>query len=237
MKAACFGDYKSFQIQSKQKKTLPICCVSPGICVRIIHKCYHYQMMNNAIRYILFYFIFLGFISFFIYPLLVVLMTVWSSITLLCIKRRSFVELATSDQKLFLTTALIYPLIAALLKLLIIRDLIPHSFYFLNTIEHCLWAFSFTIILTTFFVNIKKKLLPIEHTMLLITVVSTIGIVNEVFEYSIRIIIHLTDQSLFAAYYPDTIKDLCVNIIGSSIGAILMLGFTSHNRKKTVREN
>ena len=90
------------------------------------------------------------------------------------------------------------------------------QYYYSNIIEHIVY----TIIITTLYFYILKTWTK-QKTLLLITNISLInlfGVLNEIIEFFTRT--HTYDQY---NYYSDTIKDLAVNLITTTVITILTI--------------
>lgn len=70
--------------------------------------------------------------------------------------------------------------------------------------------------------HMTRNVGEIQRLVILICLISTIGIANEVFEYILRLGWGLTDPQQFAMYYTDTIIDMLINLVGSLAAGIAL---------------
>lgn len=119
---------------------------------------------------------------------------------------------------LFLFTFL--PLLS-LVKINYEYSLIPGSYYFLNPVEHFYTSFLLTIF--TFLVVRREaiKMNLFMQFLLIIGIINTLGIVNEVVEYIIRARFNYFRED----FYSDTMQDLVINFLGAviAIGIIFLI--------------
>jgi len=109
-----------------------------------------------------------------------------------------------------------YLILESLLKILI--GYTNNTWLVINSLEHFIWSFAFASLLFYPINNYLKGKSQISIIIILISLVCTIGIFNELIEYIPR----SENLSLGFAYYSDTIRDLFLNFIGSAISAILI---------------
>jgi glycopeptide antibiotics resistance protein len=134
-----------------------------------------------------------------------------------------------SLKKCILITGYTYPLIETLIKFMIIRDVIPYSWFLLNRIEYTLWALCMTILIFGYFLKDIKQVSLLKHMLLVCGAIIILGNINEYIEYSLR----LSLVSKFSAYYPDTIYDLSLNMIGALTGYVMLYKLYVHHDKHT----
>lgn len=152
------------------------------------------------------------------------LIVIW---TVIAISVRIFGFLKTTTinfKKLWLFSIFFYTIIETTIRIFISRELIENSWRFLNSLEHFSWM-TFTLILAyPFFYEMLKKLNSFHKFLHLFGFLMTIGIFNEIFEYSIRSHQQIPFDKL-AYYYKDTIYDLSINIPGVIFGMFLIYIF------------
>lgn len=188
------------------------------------------------IKLIIFYASIITVLSFLIYPFLVVLMSIWFYLVIYIFKRNLDRQLLNVIKKIIHYIALAYPLVELGLKFLIIRNVVPYSWSFLNRGEHFMWAFSLTILIYPILYKTHIKLRKSEWLIFSIGLVTIVGVGNELFEYVARLKMGFTDIEHFSVYYNDTIWDLFINFLGSITGSVILLCLTSLHLPPTVVE-
>jgi hypothetical protein len=164
-------------------------------------------------------FVFASIIASFIAPISIIYYFFWliaSALAYLYSKDRlNKIELGS-----FLIISFGYVLVASVLKILFYNDAIDNDYIWFNMVEHLLFSFGFGILLYPFVKSEIQKLdFFITKILLVVGIVNIFGIGNEIFEAIVR---ELSDLSK-AEYYVDTIYDLIMNLIGSSIAGIIIL--------------
>lgn len=136
-------------------------------------------------------------------------------------------KLPYREHNIYLTTVLLYPLIETTVKWMIVKDVIPNSWFLLNRIEHFSWAVAVVIIFLPILIDIYNSLNLWHSLIITLGFICFLGNLNEFLEYLIRLQLNLTNTKRFAAYYPDTIYDMMMNIIGGFTGFLIC-----HNTKQ-----
>ncbi|MBD3329455.1 hypothetical protein GF357_03105 [Candidatus Dojkabacteria bacterium] len=131
-----------------------------------------------------------------------------------------------SLRKFIITISIIYPIIEMTIKFLIFRNIIPFSYWWLNSIEHSLFAIFTTTLLSISLINsslIKTSLLT---ALTSIGIFNVVGILNEILEFGIRLAQNLEK----IGYYYDTLRDLIINLAMSTLTAIIIMLISSKLR-------
>ncbi|MBW4664462.1 MAG: hypothetical protein KME01_09715 [Chroococcus sp. CMT-3BRIN-NPC107] len=131
-------------------------------------------------------------------------------------------RLSSSEHKLYLTTAFVLPIIETWLTWMIQKDIIPYSWFWLNRLEHFFSAISVTIILLPAYITIWHKLKWWQNLVFILGLICLIGNLNEFFEFFLRVCCKPVKYSRFGVYYPNTIYDMGVNLIGGLVGFLLV---------------
>jgi hypothetical protein len=153
------------------------------------------------------YFSALTIFSFFIFSNWTLMLAVWIILILLFWNQAS--KLPQPEGQFFWWTAYLYPLLASWLKWSIINQIISHSWFWLNRIEHFIWSASMVIIFIPLYSAVYKQ----KYWLSLIFMLGFVclwGCFVEFFEFGLRFYI-VGDQKL---YYNDTIFDLATNLGG-----------------------
>lgn len=130
-------------------------------------------------------------------------------------------KLSYQEHNIYLNTALLYPLLETLVKWMIVKDIIPNSWFLLNRIEHFSWAVAIVIIFLPILTDMYKSLTLWQNLIVTLGFICLVGNLNEFLEYLIRLQLNLTNTNRFAAYYPDTIYDMMMNITGGFTGFLI----------------
>lgn len=130
-------------------------------------------------------------------------------------------KLSYQEHNIYLTTVLLYPLLETAVKWMIVKDIIPNSWVLLNRIEHFSWAVAMVIIFLPILTDIYKNLNLWQNLIVTLGFICLLGNLNEFLEYLIRLQLNLTNTNRFAAYYPDTVYDMMMNIIGGFTGFLI----------------
>jgi len=159
---------------------------------------------------------------YFIYPIYSILTLFWFIIYFYLKLKGKYDILNRKEKRSWIFTAYFYPLIEALLKIFIIKSIIPYSWNFINRTEHLIFSIVITLLLYPLMKLTIKKLNSIESFIFIVGLVISIGIFNEFFEYVLRLHYHLTDSFHFSIYYWDTIYDMFMNLLGAIIGFFII---------------
>jgi hypothetical protein len=119
------------------------------------------------------------------------------------------------EKNVFILITFIYPICETIIKISINENFIPYSWFWLNTLEHFIWAFFFTFMI---YFSVKNKLTnqsSLNLVLLLIAFTSLFGNLNEFLEYLLREYWNLSS----IVYYPDTIRDMFMNLVGGTMAA------------------
>lgn len=120
-------------------------------------------------------------------------------------------------------TALIYlyPTLETGIKTLLAIDLFPYSYYWLNRIEHFGWSVAITLLLFPIWVRVRPKISDLTLVCLIVGNITIVGNLNEFLEFGLLINLAKTAQTSY--YYVDSITDMATNLIGSMVGAYIVL--------------
>lgn len=131
-------------------------------------------------------------------------------------------KLSNSERRLYLTTALVFPIVETWLNWMIQKNIVPYSWFWLNRLEHLCSSVGVTIILLPIYINIWHSLKWWQSLVFILGLVCLIGNLNEFFEYFLRVCCKAINYGKFAVYYSDTIYDMGVNLIGGLIGFLIV---------------
>jgi len=130
-------------------------------------------------------------------------------------------KLPEPAHKLFLSVVLIYPLAETAVKWALSQNMIANSWW-LNRLEHTSWALATTILFLPTLINLWQQLSWWQNLVILVGLLCLIGNLNEFFEYWMRAKDGIVDYYKFSQFYPDTIYDMMVNILGAALGFVLL---------------
>lgn len=131
-------------------------------------------------------------------------------------------KLSSSEHQLYLTTAFVFPLIETWLTWMIQRNVISYSWFWLNRLEHFFSSVGVVIILLPIYINIWYSLKWWQNLIFILGLICLIGNLNEFFEYFLRVCCKPINYSRLGIYYPDTIYDMSVNLIGGLVGFLIV---------------
>jgi hypothetical protein len=119
----------------------------------------------------------------------------------------------------YFITAISYLVLESIIKILLYYTIVPGSWVFFNSIEHLLWSFAFGLLI---YYYLKPRLIRLDDPnlafLLFVGIVNLTGIGNEFVEYFLREMRGL--ESI--VYYPDTIRDMLMNVIGSTVSYLVL---------------
>jgi hypothetical protein len=131
----------------------------------------------------------------------------------------SFVFLNYTEQlnklelKIFLTVVFGYLIFETAIKIIVADNILPDSYLLINLLEHFSWAACFSFVIYPIFKNDFKLIRSVfTKAFILIGTVNIIGVANEILEFVMRL--NILNNTL---YYPDTIRDLTMNLFGASV--------------------
>ncbi len=175
------------------------------------------QNQKILIIFIIEYILLLG-LSYILSYQWMILVSLWFALSIYILVKKGK-NLTSKEHKVFIITVITYPLVETIIKILIDKNIL-YGWATLNRLEHFSWSVAFTILIYMFF---KTQISKVEsksfRLLILISIVSLVGIGNEFVEFIIREIYHLQ----LYAYYPDTIKDMITNLVGSSLASVLLI--------------
>lgn len=152
----------------------------------------------------------------------VLLGCIWFAVIFIFRVSRLETKLSSKEHRLYLTTAFVFPVIETWLTWMIQKDIVPNSWFWLNRLEHFFSAIGATIILLPIYVDIWHKLKWWQSLIFVLGLICLIGNLNEFFEFFLRVCCKPIDKKKFIVYYPDTMYDMGVNLIGAYIGFLIV---------------
>jgi len=173
--------------------------------------------MNN--KFVGFCLITLIIVSLLLYPLWGLQLIFWS-LLFVYIREKLYLRKTPRADTFFLDLiGFGYPLLEIVIKVFIIFNVIPYSWFWLNRFEHIFFSMFMTLLLFPLFVGTKRK--PADYLLKIAAVVLFAGTMNEVFEFVVRSM--QAGYSLRSGiYYSDTVYDEVMNIVGLFLGILLI---------------
>jgi hypothetical protein len=174
--------------------------------------------------------------SLILYPLWGVQLCLWSALYLF-IRQKSYPE---GGSKNFDLIGIGYPVIETVIKLAIIYDFVPYSWFILNRIEHIAFGLFMSLLLFPAFARAKPRTFP-ENLLLVSSLVLLAGTLNEIIEYAVRIFLS-NFEFRSRLYYTDTIYDLVMNLVGIALALGILFFRQKHSgveqgRKRAQKRN
>lgn len=183
-------------------------------------------------RWFFIYFSTLIFTGYFLVKLWPLFLIVWAGIAMFWSISGKIKILSETEYKIYSYSLYIYPLIGTLIKLYIFLDIIPYTYFWVNRIEHSLWAFALVILYLPFWKKLSTFTTSLGMIILIVGFVSLLGNMVEFVEYLVRLLSNLSYK--YSLYYPDTIYDMFSNIAGAGIGALLILKVFKTSQKRSL---
>jgi hypothetical protein len=188
-------------------------------------------LKSSKLRIIYFLILMLG--GFWISPLWPVFLAVWLGISLFWSYTKQDQVFNQSESKVYLFSLFFYPILGTLIKVYIFLVKFPDTYFWVNRLEHTLWAMALVILLLPFWKRlwIGLKGLPRfarnDHIfalfIIVVGVICLFGNMVEFVEYAFRFLGHL--QWKYDKCYPDTIFDMMSNVVGASLGFAVVGSF------------
>jgi hypothetical protein len=150
------------------------------------------------------------------------LFSIWIGAFLIARKKKLYDKLNSSEKKYYMLVFILYPLFELIIKYMLVNDVIPYSWNWLNRIEHFIAAIGIQVLFYPYLRPTLSKLNLKESFLFLVFTCSFIGVLNEFLEYGIRLHYNLTDNVQFSYYYWDTIYDMAVNVVGATVGFFIL---------------
>lgn len=143
-----------------------------------------------------------------------ILLSGWNILTIITLQTTKSLK----QKRAILILGVLYPIVETSIKFIIFRNIIPYSYIWINSIEHGLFAVVTTSLLTMSTINSKFIKSRFIEVIFAISVFNLIGILNEILEFSIR----YTNKLEKIGYYYDTLRDLIINLVMSTIAGIII---------------
>ncbi len=172
------------------------------------------------------YFAVLVLFSFFIFSNWTFMLFVW--LILIVIFEKKAATMPQSYRKTFAIVVYLYPLIASIIKFMVVNNTIPYSWFWLNRLEHLTWSFSMTVILCPLVYQAIKLIKSKYLFILLACITIVLGNIIEIIEFCLR---QNMSDTYMGLYYGDTMLDIIMNFTGSIIAAIFL--YFSLKKKST----
>lgn len=149
------------------------------------------------------------------------MLSAWFSLFFLFRFLRLESQLFQAERNLYIAVAIFYPLTATWVKWLIVENIISGSFW-VNRLEHGVWAIATIIVLFPFLKTVKANLTQGQFLLFILGLICLLGNLNELFEYSQWVGFKSVNTQRLAHYYSDTIYDLMMNLSGGAIGFLIL---------------
>ncbi|HLO87656.1 MAG TPA: hypothetical protein VK203_21990 [Nostocaceae cyanobacterium] len=152
----------------------------------------------------------------------VVMAGIWFGLFFLFRLTKLETKLSESEHRIYLITALLYPLLESWIKWMIEKNIIPYSWFWLNRLEHFSWALATVILFLPIFRDIWKNLTWWQNLIFILGFISFLGNLNEFLEYYLRAQSPNINYRMFTLYYQDTVYDMIMNIFGGIVGFLVL---------------
>ena len=131
-------------------------------------------------------------------------------------------KLSSSEHRLYLATVFVFPIVETWLTWMIQKNIIPNSWFWLNRLEHFSSAVGISIILLPIYIDTWHRIKWWQSLVFILGSVCLIGNLNEFFEFFLRVCCQPINDEKFIVYYPDTIYDMGINLIGAYVGFLIV---------------
>ncbi|MBU0975849.1 MAG: hypothetical protein ABIE03_04170 [Patescibacteria group bacterium] len=131
--------------------------------------------------------------------MMTVLLIIWTLGFILAKKQKLFRKLSSAEQGFYNFVIICFPLFEIIIKFLIMKNIIPGSWFWLNRLEHFLSAIGIQTLFYPFVKSTLVKLNKTERYIFITAFTVLIGNFNEFAEFTIRIAMKLTDIYSFSA--------------------------------------
>lgn len=158
--------------------------------------------------------------SFTVFSTWVLMVGIWFGLFFIFRFTQLEAKLSEEEQRIYLTTVLLYPLIESWIKWMIIKNIIPYSWFWLNRLEHFSWALAVVILFLPLYRDVWNILNWWQNLIFVIGLICILGNLNEFLEYFLRS--QSQNYRALAAYYWDTIYDMMINIVGGFVGFVVL---------------
>lgn len=169
--------------------------------------------------------------GFWISPLWPVFLAIWLGISLFWSYTKQDQVLSVFENKIYLSSLFFYPVLGTLIKIYIYIDRFPSTYFWVNRVEHSLWAVALVVLLLPFWKRlwVGLKGLPrytrndniLDLFMIVVGVICLFGNMVEFVEYGFRVLGGY--QYKYAVYYPDTMYDMMSNVVGATLGFLIVV--------------
>ena len=180
--------------------------------------------LNLEIKLRLLYFTVLAVVGFWIAPTWIIFLLVWLGISLFWSAFDRVKLLSPLQNQLYMASLYFYPLLGSVIKFVILGLKSDSVYFWVNRFEHAIWALALTIILLPAWAMIDLKAKSILGNfglfIVILGVICLFGNMVEFVEFGLRLNWQLNHK--YALYYPDTIFDMISNIVGASVGFVLV---------------
>jgi hypothetical protein len=132
-------------------------------------------------------------------------------------------RLSQSEQRLYLTTMLLYPAIETVVQWVGSKGWVGSYWVIVNRLEHACWATFLALLFLPVFSEFWRALNGWQNLLFVLGFVCLLGNLNEFLEYYARLepgFVILPETS--ARYCTDTILDMAMNLLGGGVGFVIL---------------
>ncbi len=176
--------------------------------------------LNLELKFRLVYFTILAAIGFLIAPTWLIFLLVWLGISLFWSVFDKVKVLSPLENQLYTGSLYLYPLLGSVIKFVILGLKSDNFYFWVNRVEHSLWAMALVVLLLPawkmIYTKTQSKIAHLGLFILVLSVICFFGNLVEFVEFGLRVLWGL--NSKYALYYPDTIFDMMSNLVGASLG-------------------
>ncbi len=159
---------------------------------------------------------------------LIPILLAWLVIFLISLFSGKLGSLNKNELKVYLLVVLGYPIVALLLKYIILTNIINRAWYYFNWIEHLAASFAMPFLFYPWFKPYWKSQPSFVLIISVVGLVCILGNMNELTEFYLR---YIDNDSLnHRAILEDSMFDLVINFVGGLLASLAILRLRKENK-------
>jgi len=146
---------------------------------------------------------------------------VWLLISLYFDYTKQTAKLNIQESRVYNLLIYLYPLLGTLIKIFILTKTLTFTYFWLNRVEHGMWAMALVILLWPAWKSLEGGVSNLVFAILVLSVICLFGNMVEIVEFSFRYFMEVSDATGW--YYNDTLFDMISNFFGAGLGILVIL--------------
>jgi hypothetical protein len=142
-------------------------------------------------------------------------------------------QLTTLERQIYHWIMVLYPLAETAVQWMAKQGWLTQNWMIINRVEHSVWAMFIVVLFSPIFSEFWKFLKPWQNLLCVVGSVCLLGNLIEFLEFYFRLSpgwIILPERS--GIFYTDTILDMMMNLLGGSIGFLILWRLKAASHKK-----